>query len=121
MIEQPVVILANGDFPSHEVPLGKLQDANTIICCDGSANILVKNKMEPQYILGDMDSIDDTLKNKYRDLIIKLPGQDENDLRKAIVWAEKNGAEKAAILGATGKRDDHSLANIFTLYSTLHS
>ena len=115
MIEHPVIILANGNFPSHEVPLGKLQDANTIICCDGSANILVKNKMEPQYILGDMDSIDDTLKNKYRDRIIDLPGQDENDLRKAIVWAEKNGAEKASILGATGKRDDHSLANIFTL------
>ena len=115
MLDQPVVILANGDFPSHEVPLGKLQDANTIICCDGSINNLVKNKMEPQHILGDMDSIDDTLKNKYRDRIIELPGQNENDLRKAIVWAEKNGAEKTAILGATGKRDDHSLANIFTL------
>jgi len=115
MIDQPVVILANGDFPSHEVPLGKLQDANTIICCDGSINNLFKNKMEPQHILGDMDSIDDTLKNKYRDRIIELPDQNENDLRKAIVWAEKNGAEKTAILGATGKRDDHSLANIFTL------
>ena len=115
MIQHPVVILANGDFPNHEVPLGKLKDANTIICCDGSVNNLVKNNMEPQYILGDMDSIDDTLKNKYRDRIIKLPEQDENDLRKAIVWAENSGAKKAAILGATGKRDDHSLANIFTL------
>ena len=115
MIQQPVVILANGDFPSHEVPLGKLQDANTIICCDGSVNTLVKNNMEPQYILGDMDSIDNNLKNKYRDKIIELPGQDENDMQKAIVWAESNGAKKAAILGATGKRDDHTLANIFTL------
>ena len=115
MIQHPVVILANGDFPNHEVPLGKLQDANTIICCDGSINNLVKNKMEPQHILGDMDSIDDNLKNKYRDKIIELPGQDENDLRKAIVWVESHGAKKAAILGATGKRDDHTLANIFTL------
>ena len=71
--------------------------------------------MEPHYILGDLDSIDDNLKNKYRDRIIELPGQDENDLRKAIVWTESNGAKKAAILGATGKRDDHTLANIFTL------
>ncbi len=115
MIQGPVVILSNGDFPSHPISLGKLQDAQTIICCDGSVNNLVKNKMEPQYILGDMDSIDDTLQNKYRDRIIKLPGQDENDLRKAIVWAENNGVKKAAILGATGKRDDHTLANIFTL------
>ena len=115
MIQDPVVILANGDFPSHPISLGKLHDAQTIICCDGAVNHLVKNGMEPHYILGDMDSIDDNLKNKYRAKIIELPGQDENDLRKTIVWVENNGAKKAAILGATGKRDDHTLANIFTL------
>ena len=115
MIQGPVIILADGDFPSLLISLGKLQDAQTIICCDGAVNHLVKNGMEPHYILGDLDSIDDNLKNKYRDKIIELPDQDENDLRKAIVWAESNGAKKAAILGATGKRDDHTLANIFTL------
>ena len=115
MIEQPVVILANGDFPSHEVPLGKLQDANTIICCDGAVNNLVENGMEPHYILGDLDSISDNLRNNYIDRIINLPNQDENDLRKVMVWAEQNRTKKASILGATGKRDDHSLANIFTL------
>ena len=115
MIQGPVVILANGDFPSHPISLGKLQDANTIICCDGAVNHLVKNGMEPHYILGDLDSIDDNQKNKYRDRIIELPVQDENDLRKAIVWAGRNGAKKATIMGATGKRDDHTLANIFTL------
>ena len=115
MIQGPVIILADGDFPSHLISLGKLQDAQTIICCDGAVNYLVKNKMEPHYILGDLDSIYDNLKNKYRDRIIELPDQDENDLRKAIVWVESNGAKKAAIIGATGKRDDHTLANIFTL------
>ena len=115
MIQVPVVILANGEFPSHPISLGKLQDAQTIICCDGAVNHLVKNGMEPHYILGDLDSIDDILKNNYRERIIELPDQDENDLRKAIVWAESNGAKKVAILGATGKRDDHTLANIFTL------
>jgi len=115
MIQKPVVILANGDFPSHPISLGKLQDAQTIICCDGAVNHLEKNGMEPNYILGDLDSINNNLKNKYRDRIIKLPSQDENDMRKAIVWTESNGANKAAILGATGKRDDHTLSNIFTL------
>ena len=115
MIQGPVVILANGDFPSHPISLGKLQDANTIICCDGSVNNLVKNNMEPQYILGDMDSIDDTLKKKYNDRIIKLPEQDENDLIKAIRWAESKEIKEVAILGATGKREDHTLSNIFIL------
>ena len=115
MIHGPVVILANGDFPSHPISLGKLQDANTIICCDGAVNHLVKNGMEPHYILGDLDSIDENLKNKYSDRIIELPEQDENDLRKAIQWVENGGIKETIILGATGKRDDHTLANIFTL------
>ena len=115
MIQEPVVILANGDFPSHKEPLFILENASTIICCDGSVNKLIKNGIEPHYILGDMDSIDDNLKNKYLERIIELPDQNENDLRKAITWAQDQGVEQALILGATGKRDDHSLANIFTL------
>ena len=115
MIQEPVVIVANGDFPSHKVPLLILQDSGTIICCDGAANHLVKNRMEPNYILGDMDSIDNSLKNKYKEQVIELPKQDQNDLRKTIEWVEDKRVKKTAILGATGKRDDHSLANIFTL------
>ena len=115
MIQEPVIILANGDFPTHKTPLRILQDASTLICCDGSVNNLVKNGMEPHYIIGDMDSIDINLKNKYRKIIIELPNQGENDLRKAIQWTEDKGVKRAVILGATGKRDDHNLANIFTL------
>ena len=115
MIQEPVVILANGDFPSRETPLLILEDAGTIVCCDGSVNKLVKNGMEPHCILGDMDSIDNSLKKKYKERVIELPEQDQNDLRKTIEWAENKGVKKIIILGATGKRDDHSLANIFTL------
>ena len=115
MVPEPVVILANGDYPSHKTPLLILQDSGTIICCDGSANNLVRHGMEPHYILGDMDSIDNNLKNKYKERVIELSDQNENDLRKAINWAQDQGVKKAFILGGTGKRDDHSLANIFTL------
>ena len=110
-----VVILANGDFPTHTIPLRILNDAKTIICCDGAVNNLVTNGIVPDFIMGDMDSISPDLKDKYSDIIISMPDQAENDLRKAINWAEENNVTKAAILGAFGKRDDHSLANIFTL------
>ena len=115
MIKEPVAILANGNFPIHPIPLGILMEAYTIICCDGSTNNLEKVGMEPHYILGDIDSIDNDLKNKYKERIIKLPEQNENDLRKAILWAERKRTKKADILGATGMRDDHTVANIFTL------
>ena len=110
-----VVILANGDFPKHPNPLHILNEAITIICCDGAVNNLEEYGIIPSHIIGDMDSISPELKNKYKDKLIHVPEQNENDLRKALKWAENNGAKKASILGATGKRDDHSLANIFTL------
>ena len=110
-----VVILANGDYPKHPTPVHILNDATTIICCDGVVNNLETNEIVPDFIMGDMDSISPDLKDKYSDIIISMSDQAENDLRKAINWAEENNVTKAAILGAFGKRDDHSLANIFTL------
>ena len=110
-----VVILAKGDFPKHPLPLSILNDVDTIICCDGAVNNLVEYGLIPTHIIGDMDSITNELKIKYKDQIIYNPNQNENDLRKAVRWAEKNGAKETTILGATGKRDDHSLANIFSL------
>ncbi len=110
-----VVILANGDFPKHPTPLRILKEANSIICCDGAVNYLNEYGLKPSQIIGDMDSISKELKIKYEGRLIQIEEQNENDLRKALKWAENNGAKKASILGATGKRDDHSLANNFTL------
>ena len=110
-----VVILAKGDYPTHPIPLRILKDSKIIICCDGAVNNLETNGIVPDFIMGDMDSILPDLKDKYSDIIISMSDQAENDLRKAINWAEENKVAKAAIIGASGKRDDHSLANIFTL------
>ena len=110
-----VVILANGDFPKHPTPLRILKEATSIICCDGAVNNLVNHGLKPTHIIGDMDSISPELKKNYEDMLIHIADQNENDLRKALNWLEENDEKKTIILGATGKRDDHSLANIFTL------
>ena len=115
MVKNPVVILANGNYPTHPIPVKKLHNAGCIVCCDGAADQLTAKGLEPSIIIGDLDSIDQTLKSKYNDKTIHLPGQDANDLRKAIQWAEDKGKKEAIILGATGKRNDHSLSNIFIM------
>ena len=38
----PVVILANGSFPTHHIPIEQLKMAGTVICTDGAANYLSK-------------------------------------------------------------------------------
>ena len=101
MVKDPVVILANGNYPTHPIPVKKLHKAGCIICCDGAADQLTDKGLEPSIIIGDLDSIDQTLKSKYNDKTIHLPGQDANDLRKAIQWVE-NGGGKEAILAIVG-------------------
>ena len=57
-IRQPVSIIANGNFPCHKIPLDILKKSNTIIACDGAANILDYKKYKIDYIIGDLDSIE---------------------------------------------------------------
>tara|TARA_B100000029_G_C17592584_1_gene963019 strand:- start:2024 stop:2656 length:633 start_codon:yes stop_codon:yes gene_type:complete len=108
-----VIILANGSFPTHSIPHGILRKAKYIICCDGAVNKLVNNNMNADKIIGDLDSINISLKKKYEKLILYNQDQNKNDLQKAIEFAINKNIAEVLILGATGIREDHTLANIF--------
>ena len=115
-----IVILANGTFPTHPVPLARLCDADMIICCDGAAEKLVANGLEPGIIIGDLDSVSPELKERYGNILVQDTDQDTNDLTKAVNWCVSAGIREVTILGATGIREDHTLGNISLLadYST---
>jgi thiamine pyrophosphokinase len=109
------VIVADGAFPVHEIPLGYLKNAARIVCCDGSAASLVKAGIEPDAIVGDMDSLGSDLAQKFEGKIFRDTGQETNDLTKAVSWCINNNCTNLVILGATGKREDHTLGNISLL------
>ncbi len=109
------VILANGTFPSHPVPLNRLREADMIVCCDGAAEKLVANGQEPAVIIGDLDSVPPAIKEKYKSILVQDLDQETNDLTKAVNWCVATGILEVAILGATGIREDHTLGNISLL------
>ena len=109
------VILADGNFPVHKIPLGYLKSAEHIICCDGSAESLVNAGMEPEAIAGDLDSLSTDLKRRFSDRLFQDNDQDTNDLTKAVKWCLGKGYNEIVILGATGKREDHTIGNISLL------
>jgi thiamine pyrophosphokinase len=109
------VIIADGIFPTHEIPLGYIRNAERIVCCDGSARNTIEAGFEPASIVGDMDSLDSELLDKYADRIHADINQETNDLTKAVVWCRNNGFRDIAIVGATGKREDHTIGNISLL------
>jgi len=109
------VILANGQYPYHKVPVRYLQEAGLIVCCDGAAEKLVAHGMEPGIITGDLDSVSPELKRKYKSRLVTDPDQETNDLTKAVKWCVSQGINEIAILGATGLREDHTIGNISLL------
>jgi thiamine pyrophosphokinase len=110
-----IVIIADGTFPQNEIPIGYLRDADMRVCCDGSAENLINAGFIPDAIIGDMDSLRDELKNRFADIIYIDDEQETNDLTKAVRWCRESGYNDIVILGATGKREDHTLGNISLL------
>ena len=113
--ESYTVIVADGIFPTHEIPLGYLKNAERIICCDGSAQSIILAGMQPDAIVGDLDSLSDELANRFADRIFLDESQDTNDLTKAVSWCSEKGYKDIVIVGATGKREDHTIGNISLL------
>ena len=92
-----------------------LKKSEHIICCDGSARSLHEAGMEPEAIVGDLDSIDLLIADKYSDRLYRDSEQETNDLTKAVRWCINNRYDNIVILGATGKREDHTVGNISLL------
>lgn len=106
------VVLADGDYPSHPIPLGILERAEKVVCCDGA---IAHYPHRPYAIIGDGDSIPEASLKEYADIFHPVDEQDDNDLTKATRYCVAQGWRNIAYLGATGKREDHTLANISLL------
>ncbi len=106
------VIVANGKFPEHPKPLRLIHEAKTLLCCDGSIEHLVKLGITPTAIVGDLDSVSPELRERFKNILFHDPDQNSNDLTKAVSWCAERNINSISIVGATGKREDHTVGNI---------
>ena len=109
------VILAAGDFPSAPTPLAILEAATEIVCCDSAADELLRHGRTPDFIVGDLDSLSPRLRREFPERIVHVAEQETNDLAKAFRFCRSRRCEHLTILGATGRREDHTLGNISLL------
>ena len=114
------VILANGAPPTHPVPLRIFREAERLIACDGAWRTALDLGRPPDVVVGDGDSLGEDGREALAQRGIPFIGeveQETNDLCKAFRHAVATGAEGDGfvILGATGRREDHALGNIFHL------
>ena len=109
------VIVAGGDFPTAPLPLEVLQSAPFVVCCDGAADRYIATGGVPDAIVGDGDSISAENREKYAHLLHVFSEQETNDQTKAVRFLMERGKRRIAIVGATGKREDHTIGNISLL------
>jgi thiamine pyrophosphokinase len=123
-MHKTVVIICDGRFPKSEYPRYLIRTADHIICCDGALKKYLRNCISifgeerlPDAVVGDMDSLSESMKEKYRDIIIKIDEQEHNDQTKAFRWTLENLKDIGTIyiMGATGEREDHTIGNISLL------
>jgi thiamine pyrophosphokinase len=101
------VIVANGQFPSHRIPLSILAQTPHIVACDGA----IIHVPEAEVVVGDGDSVP----AEYRNRLICIEEQEDNDLTKATRYCISQGWYNIAYVGATGLREDHTIGNISLL------
>ena len=105
MTEQfDVVIVANGEFPTHRIPLEVLKHARHIVACDGA----ISHVPQAEAVVGDGDSVP----AEYHNRLFQIDEQEDNDLTKATRYCLNKGWKRIAYLGCTGLREDHTLGNI---------
>lgn len=114
-LQRNIVILAAGDFPRAKAPLAALRGADLRICCDSAAESLVAFGLEPDRIVGDLDSLSPAFQERYADRTVHIAEQDDNDLTKAFHLALTLSPSRITIVGATGRREDHTLGNVSLL------
>ena len=111
-MENRTVILAAGDFPKKGGTAWRLlAGAMRVVACDSAADAYRRRfRKWPDVIIGDLDSV---RKRSVPCRVIYDADQDTNDLEKAMAYCAKRGWKNPVIVGATGKREDHTIGNVF--------
>ncbi len=114
-IQFDAVVLAGGEYPTAPQPLEVLHNAPYVVCCDGAADSYIATGRVPDAIVGDGDSISANNRAKYAALLHIVTEQETNDQTKAVRFLQEQGKRRIAIVGATGRREDHTIGNISLL------
>ncbi len=112
------ILICNGEPPSGNFLRKILKNYDFIACADGGANIAFKFKIEPNLIIGDLDSIKPKVKKFYAQKNIPIvydPDQNSTDIEKSVKFLIDQGFGQIDIISAIGDRLDHNLGNLSVL------
>jgi thiamine pyrophosphokinase len=91
-----------------------------LICVDSGGEAALAWSLQPDLLIGDMDSISSGTLRHYRkqngvEILIAPHEKEETDLELALNHALKHNATRITIIGGLGGRLDHTLGNLYLL------
>jgi thiamine pyrophosphokinase len=114
-----IIIFANGELPDLNKARRILHTDDYIICADGGTQHALALAVQPDLIVGDMDSLEKEQFQRLQNagVAIELYPRDKNetDLELAIQRAIELNPTQIIIIAALGGRLDQTLANISLL------
>jgi thiamine pyrophosphokinase len=114
-----IIIFANGELPDINKARSLLQQDDHILCADGGTRHVLALGIQPNLIIGDMDSAEKGILRKFEGEGVNLElyprDKNETDLELAINRAIELKPKQVIIVAALGGRLDQTLANITLL------
>ena len=117
-MKNDILVIANGAI-NKELLRVQATVYDQVICADGGAQFALENHIMPDYIIGDMDSLEEPFvkmaeeANYHFEIHPKI--KDATDLELAIKKALNLHPTSITIIGGFGTRWDHSLINLHLL------
>lgn len=105
------LLVTGGDKPEFELIQHRLEECSFICAADSGLDVLVSWGVEPNLVVGDMDSISDpALLDRYPEIIRHPADKDDTDTEIGIRELRARGYQRILLIGGGGGRLDHLLA-----------
>jgi thiamine pyrophosphokinase len=107
------LVCLNGILPSSDTFFFLRSQNLPILAADGAANSLRQQKIIPQYIIGDLDSLsaDTDHWQQQKVQIVRVDDQNSTDFEKCLEFALSQGWKNILVCGMHGGELDHTLNN----------
>ena len=115
-----VLIVANGEWPGQFDVAHRAEAYRVVVALDGAANRLIGSNMIPDVLLGDLDSVSESVLEQCKAsgvTIVHAPDQQSSDISKGLEWVQRTYPDSEVdIIGVEIGRYDHHLAAYSALF-----
>lgn len=102
-----VLVIVGGGTVDVDLLRELAADGAALVGADGGGDVIAAAGLQPDAIIGDLDSLADPLAWVGRTRLLRIAEQETTDFEKALYCTQ---APVTVALGMTGKRFDHTLA-----------